>query len=259
MVCNVFEWFLNGSTPPEANLELAGAIESSLRPGAVVGADGGRAILSCVRSAARKHGGSTANIPIASATHGKQPVKQFTRLVLVSKDEVPSELAAVLKSQNRWDEASGTVRFTGGNQSAESEWGTSNQLLKQKAAHRGKAKLHSTAHGCSALFLSTSPGLQHLGCAMKVFYASTMDKADPTKYFSRSGWSAVGADENDLDAHRICVTKRAVEVDRVMDESIKAQTQKRSARKRPAATNSPWRAARKKPAAAAAPKSITYC
>ena len=149
-----------GATPPEAILELQAPIDESLLPGAVVGADGGPAIRACVRSTSRKRSGSATGIPVAAAIHGKQPVKQFTRLVKMPKDEIPDELKRVLDSQGRMSEWSTSVRFTGGNQAAESEWGTSGQLLSQKAAHRGKATLHSTAHGCSALFLSTCPGLR---------------------------------------------------------------------------------------------------
>ena len=222
------------STPPEANLELAGPIESTLRVGAVVGADGGRAIRSCVRSAAQKHGGSPTAIPIASAIHGKQPVKQFTRHVRLSKDSIPEELATVLQSQGRWDASSSSVRLTGGNQSAESEWGTSSQLLKQKAAHRGQATRRSTAHGCSALFLSTCPGLAHLGNALARFYVEFVDKADPLTYFNRSGWTAAGATVGDLDAHRICSTRHALRVDQEMDAAIRQG----AVRKRPAGSGS---------------------
>ena len=85
-------------------------------------------------------------IPCAVAVHGRKPTKQFTSLVVYDKDEHAPELINVLKAQSRWDDASRSVRVTGGNQSAESEWGSSQSLMTQKAVHRGAAKQHSVAH-----------------------------------------------------------------------------------------------------------------
>ena len=200
--------------PPEANLEIGQTIRESMKLGSVAGADGGRAILSQVKVAAAKAAGRNDAIPVVQAIHGKRPRKQFTRLDKVDKASIPAELEAVLREQGRWDEASKTVRFIGGNQAAESEWGVSGQLLAQKAVHRGNAKLHSTAHACSALFPGVCPGLKNLSHAMQRFFQDCMDKADPSAYFTRSGWTAAGAPADDMDAQRVCATDSAKKADK---------------------------------------------
>ncbi len=200
-----------------------------MKLGSIAGADGGQAILSQVKVTGAKAGGSKDAIPVAQAIHGKKPKKQFTRCEKRDKSTIPAELEAVLHSQGRWDEASKSVRFVGGNQAAESEWGVSGSLLAQKAVHRGQAKLHSTAHACSALFLATCPGLQKLGLVMQRFFQECIDKADPSTYFTRSGWTGAGAPEDDVDAQRICASAAAAELDMDLDAKIRASSKKTSA------------------------------
>ena len=195
--------------PPESNLEIRGAIVASMKPGSVAGADGGRAIKSSVRAAGAMATGNLHAIPVVQAIHGKRPRKQFTRFEKRSKDAIIPELEAVLRAQGRWDPASKSVRFVGGNEAAESEWGVSASLLAQKAVHRGNAKLHSTAHACSALYLASCPGLKYLAVVMERFFQECIDKADPSTYFTRSGWTAAGAHEDDVDAQRVCATSAA--------------------------------------------------
>jgi hypothetical protein len=220
--------------PPESNLEIGKAMVDSLRLGAVVGGDGGKAIRSQVKLASVIHGGSKNAIPLVHAVHGRQPKKQFTRLDKRSKAEIPPELEKVLRTKGRWDDASSSVRFVGGNQAAESEWGTSGQLMTQKAVHRAGAKFHSTAHACSALFLSNCPGLSNLGRVMSFFYQECMDKADPATYFTRSGWTSAGSADGDIDAQRVCATAKAASIDQDLDKEIRDQ-----AKKRPAAGGTP--------------------
>ena len=106
-----------------------------MKLGSVAGADGGRAILAQVKIAGALAGGSKDAIPVVQAIHGKRPKKQFTRFERRDKQTIPPELEAVLRSQGRWDAASKSVRFVGGNQCAESEWGVSGSLMAQKAVH----------------------------------------------------------------------------------------------------------------------------
>ena len=213
--------------PPESNMEIGPAVVNSLRPGAVVGADGGQAIASQVKLAAVVHGGSSESIPVASAIHGRQPRKQFTCCVKYAKSTVPEPLREVLLQQGRWDDQSGTIKFVGGNQAAEGEWGSSASLLHQKAAHRGQAKLHSTAHAASALFLYRCPGLRNLGLVMARFYDVCLDQANPSEYFSRSGWTSAGAPVDDLDAQRVCATAKAAAIDSTMDAEIARLSKKK--------------------------------
>ena len=163
-------------------------------------------------------GGRTDAIPVVQASHGKQPRKQFARFETINKSSIPAEREVVLRQQCRWDEASNSVRFVGGNQAAESEWGVSGQLLAQTAVHRGMSKLHSTAHACSALYLGVCPGLKNLGLVMQRFYEDCLDKADPSTYFNRSGWTAAGAPADDMDAQRVCATELARQADNALDE-----------------------------------------
>eukprot|EP00973_Karenia_brevis_P054086 7513046-Karenia_brevis.AAC.1 len=87
---------------------------------------------------------------------------------------------------DRWEQSSSCVRVTGGNEGAESVWGVAKMNLKQRAAHRGGATKHSTAHATSAIFLSGCPGLKYLGLAWKAWYVAHVDKAPPRGYFNRT-------------------------------------------------------------------------
>ena len=107
------------------------------------------------------------------------------------------------------------------------------------------AKLHSTAHATSALYLATSSGLANLSLVMQRFYQECLDRADPKKYFTRSGWTAAGCREGDVDAQRICATKAAKLADEQLDEEIRAQS-KTKQKKKAAQKRKP--AMRKKPA-----------
>ena len=144
----------------------------------------------------------------------------------------------VLESQGRWDEKSSCVRFVGGNQAAESEWGVSGSLMAQKAVHRGQAKRHSTAHACSSLSLSTCIGLKGLSLPMAWFYQEVLDKADPGTYFNRQGWTGSGATSSDVDAARVRATPAAALLDMEQDALIRASSKKkRGGCKKPAVGN----------------------
>ena len=90
------------------------------------------------------------------------------------------------------------------------------------------SKLHSTAHACSALCLGVCPGLKNLGLVMQRFYQDCLDKADPSTYFNRSGWTAAGAPADDMDAQRVCATEFARQADKALDERIRETSKKKS-------------------------------
>ncbi len=81
-----------------------------------------------MRSSLKKaHGDS---VPLVIAIHGKN-LKQLTRFQLLAVASLPPQLKDVLEKQGHIVECSQNVRLTGGNQSAEGEWGTSKSYLKQ--------------------------------------------------------------------------------------------------------------------------------
>ena len=173
--------------PPEANEEIQKVICATLKEGSIAGGDGGRALKSSVKKAA---GGK---VPLATAVHGRQPTKQFTRLQKFPKDTISPGLQKVLEKQGRWNPESSSIRVTGGNQGAESKWGTKNMNLKSRCLHRGKCVRHSSSHGLCAMYLASNPGLKAAGHAMKAFLESHMDRCTPSGLFGRSGWSGNGA------------------------------------------------------------------
>ena len=161
--------------PPESNEDIQEAIVASMQDGSIAAGDGGQAIRSSVRKAA---GG---RVPLATALHGRKPKKQFTRLQKIAREKLSPK-------QGRLNPASSTLRITGGNQGAEGAWGSGKQGLKQRAVHRGKAMLHSSAHAGSTLYLSHHPGLENAGRAWKAFLCQYVDKVSPHGFFTQKGW-----------------------------------------------------------------------
>ena len=72
--------------PPESTKDIKADVQATLQPGSMGCGDGGTAIASSVRSAA------DGKVPLATAIHGRKPVKQFTRLVKIPKADVSEEL-----------------------------------------------------------------------------------------------------------------------------------------------------------------------
>ena len=187
----------NHRLPPESNKDIKEDVVATLRPGSIGCGDGGTAIASSVRAA----GGG--QVPLAYAVHGRKPCKQFTRLTLLPKAHISEALQVVLKRQDRWKEKSAHVRVIGGNQHAESEWGTRNMNLKQRCVHRGRATQHSTAHALCGIFLSHKVGLRCFGTVWKKWLEHYVDKGPPNDVFCRSGWTGVGASSDDKHTSRI--------------------------------------------------------
>lgn len=127
---------------------------------------------------------------MATAVHGK---KQYTALAKIPKEDVCAELQSVLEKQQRWTNASGSVRVTGGNEGAESLWGTSKMNQKQRCVHRGSSAAHSHSHGLCSVYLSKHPGIESFAAATKSVYAETIDKTPPENFFTSSGWSGMGS------------------------------------------------------------------
>eukprot|EP00969_Alexandrium_andersonii_P190857 8432111-Alexandrium_andersonii.AAC.1 len=128
----------------------------------------------------------TALLAIAASANVAACDSELCEVRSAPKSDIPEQLREVLLRQGRWDESRSCVKFVGGNQAAESEWGRSASLLAQKAVHRGGgATRHSTAHACSALVLSSCPGLVTLGAVMTRFFQLCCDKEDPGNYLKR--------------------------------------------------------------------------
>ena len=187
------------ASKPESLKDVREPITSTLTDGSIGSSDGCQAIKSATLAAGTQPG----EVLHQYVSHGRQPCKQFTKLELIPKDKVPDSLEQVLRQQDRWNEQSGHVRSTAGNQHAESEFGTARNLLASKCAHRGGAHRHSAAHMCSAVFLSHSPGLEALGHAIKAWFDAHIDQGDPKEYFDAKGWTGTGASANDKDTARI--------------------------------------------------------
>lgn len=183
--------------PPESNHEIKDGVVETLQVGSIGCGDGGRAIASSVAASAN------GTVPLAYAVHGRRPVKQFTRLQKLAKADIAPELMEVLKKQGRWDPDSSYVRVTGGNQAAESAWGTGKMNMKSRCVHRGKATMHSTAHAACGVWLCKNPGLTAFAAAWKAWFQEHLDKSRPSEMFLRSGWSGSGANAADKDAARI--------------------------------------------------------
>ena len=190
---------VNGRLPPESNAEIQADIVRTMGPGSIACGDGSQAMKSSAKAASVEHGEL---IPFCYAQHGRKPVKQFTRFWKIPKQDVGPELERIMRQQGRWLEDSGSIKVTGGNQGAESCWGTSKSYQKSKATHRAGATKHSTAHGASGIFLSKNPGLAKLGEAMSSWFSEFLDCGPPVDVFGRSGWTGLGAN-NDADTTRI--------------------------------------------------------
>ena len=121
--------------PPEDNEDIKALVTGALKAGSVASADGGKAVKSSVKASA------DGAVPLIYARHGKKPVPQFTTHTKLNSRDLAPELVKVLTKHGRIKDGSSSVRFVGGNQSAESVWGTNNQLLKQRCLHRGKSRL----------------------------------------------------------------------------------------------------------------------
>ena len=72
-----------------------------------------------------------------------------------------------------------------------------------------------------------------MGVAMSHFFQQCMDVAKPDGYFTRQGWTAEGARDDDIDAHRVCATSRAAIVDACVDAKLRASQKPMMALKRP--------------------------
>jgi hypothetical protein len=169
--------------PPEGNEDIAIPIADAMQEGSIACGDGGLAIRSSVRKAAK------GLVPLATALHGRKPKKQFTRLQQFPKHSLSPKLAGVMDKMGRLSPSSSSLRVIGGNQAAEGTWGTGKQGLKQRAVHRGKAALHSSAHAGCTLYLSHFPGLKSAGHVWKAFLFAYVDKVSPQGFFTKSGWS----------------------------------------------------------------------
>ena len=134
------------------------------------------------------------NVPLSTAIHSKKATKQFKRQEKWEKSAVSAELERVLRAQGQWNEESSSVRSTGGNQCAESDWGVSKMYMEMKCTHRGNATLHSHANSLSALFGALPPGLRHLGHAAKHWIAEHVDEASHAGLCN--GWDGRGCEAN---------------------------------------------------------------
>jgi hypothetical protein len=187
----------HGRLPPESNAEIKEVVVATLQDGSIGCGDGGRAIASSVRAAA------DGAVPLAYAVHGRKPTKQFTRLCLIAKSTVSPALQVVLRKQGRWCEKSAHIRTTGGNQAAESEWGCRNMNLKARHVHSGQAKKHAHAHALCSMHLCHKVGMAHVGAAWKSWLEHFVDKGAPGHMLSQSGWTGLGASDEDKDVSRI--------------------------------------------------------
>ena len=85
----------HGRLPPESNRGIKPDVIASLQPGSIGAANGSNAIKSSVLAA----GGG--EVPHVYSVHGRKPVKQFTRLEKIPKDEIGAALEQVLREQGQ--------------------------------------------------------------------------------------------------------------------------------------------------------------
>ena len=177
--------------PPESASDVKDTVVDKVVAGAIAGVDGGRALESAVRKAA------SGSVPRSTAVHSRKPRKQFTALHKIPVDSMSPALKRAMQSMGRLSPSSGSVKSIGGNQKAESAWGTGKMHQKSRCVHRGGAHLHATAHATAALFMTKHPRLKAAGQAFARFIRAHMDRCAPRDMFSPTGWTGAGARKGD--------------------------------------------------------------
>ena len=94
------------ASKPASKADVHDPIMETLRDGSIGSADGSQAMRSSILAS---------GVPHQYVHHGRQPVKQFTKLAMHPKELASEKLGGTMKAMHRWSEGLSSIKSCAGN------------------------------------------------------------------------------------------------------------------------------------------------